>query len=433
MRKSNVLLVLLALAFVIAGCGGKSDSPGAASSPAAPASSAAGSPSASATDSEPQTIEWWVPNWDEEAAKKLIAKFEEANPNIKVDMVLTTWDTMENKIRVAFMSKEVPDVITDLESRVQNYAAQGFLMNLDSYYEQGPGKDDFITSALEINSYNGSVYGLPFRHDGSGVLYNKKMFRDAGLDPEQFPKTWDEFVAAARKLTKDGQYGTAWPLGNQTNAVTRYLQLLYSEGGDVLSADGKQAALNTPQAVTAMTKLTDTIKSGVAPKSTMELDNTTLRGLFVGEKIAMYVGGQFDIPPIKEENPNLELGTAVIPGPAGMGVSTVNGFSLLVPEASDKKDAALKLVDFIAQPENMAELTATFPGRKSALALPKFADPLLKPFADQLEQGKSEPAYANWPAMEKAIFKAIQLVVLSNTDVQKAVDQMNAEVAAAIR
>ncbi len=428
MRKWGLMLVIVAM-LGLAACGG-GNSEGTAESNGG---SAGGS-------GKKETVTWWAPNWDEATARKLVSQFETENPDVKVDIVVTTWDTMENKIRVALMTKDVPDVITELESRIQGYAAKGLLLKLDDYFDDKMPKDDFIKSALEINTYDGGVYGVPFRHDGSGVLYNKKMFKDAGLDPDKFPETWDEFISAARKLTKDtnqdgttDQYATAWPLGNQANAVTRYIQMLFTEGGDVFNENKTKSLLNTPEAVEALRKLTDTIKNGEAPKSTVELDNTSMRDLFINEKIAMYIGGQFDIEPIGKDKPSIELGTAVLPGPGGMGTTTVDGFSLIVPEPAKHKDGARKLVQFIAQPEHMAELTATFPGRKSALEQPKFADPLLKPFSDQLEKGKSKPIHENWSNIEKTMYRYIQLVILNNMDVQEAADKMTAEVDAALK
>jgi ABC-type glycerol-3-phosphate transport system substrate-binding protein len=64
----------------------------------------------------------------------LIDEFEAQYPNIKVEVVITTWDTMEGQIRTALNGNNAPDVITDLESRVASYASQGLLANLDSYY-----------------------------------------------------------------------------------------------------------------------------------------------------------------------------------------------------------------------------------------------------------------------------------------------------------
>ena len=131
-------------------------------------------------------ITWWVPNWDEEIVKQLLTGFESENPNIKVELVITTWDTMQNQIRMGLMSSTPPDLITELESRILAHAEQGLLANLDQNVTSSSEitKDDIIASALEINSYNGSLYGVPFRHDGSGVYYNKTVFKDADLDPE---------------------------------------------------------------------------------------------------------------------------------------------------------------------------------------------------------------------------------------------------------
>ena len=382
------------------------------------------------------TISWWVPNWDEPVVRELVAEFEEKNPDIAVKIVITTWDTMANKILLALMSGNTPDLITELESRIKLYAARGLLTNLDPYYAKDLNQDDFISSALELNSYNGSIYGMPFRHDGSGMLYNKDMFRKAGLDPDEFPKTWQEYLEVANKLTidtdQDGridQYGLAWPLGNQANATTRYIQLLYSFGGDILSEDGSRCLLDSEQAIKAMQQLRDTIvKSKVAPRSSMELDNTTLRGLFINQKIAMYVGGQFDIAPIQKEAPDIDLGTAVIPGPGGMGTTTVNGFSLILPQEAKHPEEAWRLIKFVAEPENMARLTDTFPGRKSALELAKFNQELLKPFARQLEKGKSEPSFNDWPEMEKVLYYYLQKVILDEMDVEQAMKSVTVEI-----
>lgn len=382
-----------------------------------------------------ETIEWWIPNWDEESAKELVEEFEKENPDIEVNISILTWETMENKIRVALETGEAPDLITELESRIQGYASKELLTNLDRYYEENLDKSDFVTSAIEINSFNDSIYGVPFRHDGSGVLYNKGMFEEAGLDPDSFPETWEEFMDVSKKLTKDtdgdgsiDQYGTAWPLGNQTNAVTRYLQLFYSHDGEILNDDETKSQFNTPAGIDSMEALVGTVFEEVVPKSTVEFDNDTLRDTFINERVAMYIGGPFDIEAIQSNNDHIELGTAVIPGPSGMGTTTVNGFSLIIPENNDNKDVTWKLIEFISQSENMAKLTDTFPATQSALDLPEFSDELLIPFQDQLENGKSEPSYQKWPEMEKIIYQNIQFVLQGDLTVEKATEQIDQEI-----
>jgi multiple sugar transport system substrate-binding protein len=419
MKKSTLVLmlaVILAVTAVVSGC------------------------SSSGGAGKTTEISWWAPNWDEATAKKLVEQFETENPDIKVNVVVTTWDTMENKIRVALTGKGAPAVITELQSRVKTYAAEKLLTNLDDNYKQAEiDKNDLFPSALDMNSYENSMYGVPFRIEGAGMLYNKKMFKDAGLDPDNFPKTWDEFIAAAKKLTKDtdgdgkiDQYGMAWPLGNMDNTTSVFATTLWSGGGNFFDESGKKALLNTPEAVEAVRKFTSTVKDGLAPRSTMELDNTTMRDLFINEKIAMYLSGPFDIEPIKTNKPSLELGTAVIPGPDGMGVSYSDGFSLIIPESAKNKEAGWKLIEFLSQSKNMAELTVTFPGLKSALDDPKFKDPLMQPFIEQMDKAQAWKKMAQWPEVVKTLNRYLQLIILEDQDVQQAMDKANAEIEAIV-
>lgn len=389
-----------------------------------------------AADGEVVTIEWWVPNWDEESATTLVEEFEAENSDIEVELVITTWDTMENQIRTALSNNNPPQVITELESRIPRLAEQELLAEIDPFLEDSSiTKDDIVTSALDMNTVGDALYGLPFRHDGNGVYYNVGMFEEAGLDGENFPATYAELLEASEALTQDtdgdgtiDQYATAYPFGNQANAVTHFVRLVYTNGGTILNEDGTEATLDTPEAIAAMSDIAILFDEGFATISSTELDNTTLRGLFVNEQIAYYVSGPYDVDPIQEENPDIELGTAVIPGPDGMGTTTANGFSLIIPAGAENQDAAWQFVEFVAEPENMGRLTATFPGRKSAYELERFSDPLLQPFAEQLEQGQSEPAFSEWPLMEEVIFEYIQLVVLGEISPEDAMVEVDAAI-----
>src|SRR5699024_6141404 len=153
LRVSSIFVLVL-ISFLIVGCSSKESS---------------------GSNDGKESIEWWIPNWDEDAAEELVEEFEEENPDIEINLSILTWETMENKIRVALETGEAPDIITELESRIENYASKGFLTELDDYYENDLDIDDFISSSLDINTYEEKLYGLPFRHDGAGVLYNKNM------------------------------------------------------------------------------------------------------------------------------------------------------------------------------------------------------------------------------------------------------------------
>ncbi|MEA4907426.1 MAG: ABC transporter substrate-binding protein [Anaerolineaceae bacterium] len=393
---------------------------------------------AAAESSEPVTITWWVPNWDEEVATVLIDEFEAQYPNIKVEVVITTWDTMEGQIRTALNGNNAPDVITDLESRVASYASQGLLANLDSYYTaSNVDMDDFFTSAIDLATYDGSLYAMPMRHDGPAMIYNKDMFEEAGLDPDAFPATWDELNEVAKLLTKDtdgdgtiDQYGIGWPLGNEGNAVVRFYQMAYNFGGSITNEEGTQCELNSEAGKQAMEYLNNNLNvDEVTPHSALEVDNTGLRNLFINKKIAIYSNGAFDIPEIQSQAPDINIGTATYPGNGdGIGLTIVNGFSLYIPENAKNKDAAWELLNFIGLPENSGRLTTTFPARRSAMSLEKFSEPLFQPFIEQMDSGRAGPTFVNWPSMQTAIFAEMQEVMINGKDVDQALNDMCAEV-----
>ncbi|HEY0790408.1 MAG TPA: ABC transporter substrate-binding protein [Chthoniobacterales bacterium] len=382
-----------------------------------------------ATSTQAETIAWWLPNWDEKPARAIVADYETANPGEKVEIVITTWDTMAQKILVGLQSRNAPDVITELESRTLRYARKGLLADLTGVVTE-LGKDDFVPSALATGEYEGRYYSVPFRHDGAGLYYNKDLFAAAGLDPERPPQTWAQLVEYCKKLTvtKDGtttQYGIAWPLGNVNNGVERYLPLLYDHGGKLFNQDQTRFTLDTPEAIGALDAMANLFKTGVAPMSSLEVDNTGLRELFLNRRIAMYYSGPFDVQPILEAG--IKVGTGVLPGLNGMGVTTVDGFSLIVPAHSSKQKAAEQFVAFVGQPKNQARLTATFPPSYTALKYEQFSSPYLQPFIVQLGRVENMPNHPKWNELERILFDNIQAAVLGKKTSAQAMADANAQ------
>ena len=391
-----------------------------------------------AQDTSPK-VTWWVPNWDEPVARRLANEFMEANPDVEVELVITTWDTMADKIRVSLMSGYAPDLITELTSRTAIYASRGLLLNLQDYFDADFEYADFMASALEAGSFNDSLYAIPFRHDAIAVYYNRKLFREAGLNPDQPPATWNEFVNISRQLTQDtdgdginDQFGMAWPLGNQANAVQRFISQLYTRGGQLIDQDSRQCLLNSPEAIRAMRDITDGILvDNYAPLSSLEMDNTSLRELLLNDRVAMNFSGPYDVELI-EASPDFELGTALLPGIKGPGIPTSDGFALLIPESAKHKELAWKLLKHIARPENMAAMTATFPARLSATGDERFSHPLKQPFLEQIQYSRPMPQHPRWPEIERIIFLHMQRILLELSDVETALDAATREINAII-
>lgn len=376
-----------------------------------------------AGNKEAVTIQWWTPNWDEPESREMAAEFEAANPDIKVEIVITDWDTYKSKITTAISAGNAPELSTILLTDVEPFASKGLLEPLDEL-GAGAGIDygDILKPALDITSSEGKIYGVPFRYDGSGIYYNVDLLKEAGY--EEFPGTWDEMVEMSRKLTDDGKYAFAWPLGNQANAVTRLVQQVYSYGGEILDESGTKCLLNSDAGKKALGNIVSSIQEGYASKSSAEYDNTKMREAFGQGQLAFNFTGPFDVDTLKADYPELNFKTAVIPGDGSMGVTTANGWCVAMAANSNHKEEAARFLSYITTPENQARLTDSFPASRTAMEYEQFSSEYLKPFAEQLNNSRPEPAYSRWAEMEPVIYSYMQGAAAETMTVEEACEGM---------
>ena len=103
-----------------------------------------------------------------------------------------------------------------------------------------------MKAAIDYVSWNGKLWAIPYRIETHGVIYNKDHFKEAGLDPDKPPKTWDELISAAKALTKSGRYGFGITGGGEVgNTLFRSLPFIWMNGGDIISPDLTKAVVNS--------------------------------------------------------------------------------------------------------------------------------------------------------------------------------------------
>lgn len=365
------------------------------------------------------SVEWWVPDWDYEGAVALVAEFEDQNPDLQVELVKTTSDTVANRTAVALDSGNVPDVITESIARVRTYVEKDQLADLSALYGDDMPVEDFAPGLIDSLSVGSATYAVPYRWATNALIYNPELFEAAGI--EEPPATFAEFVADAKQLTSGDVVGTAWPMSGEPSDLTlRFLEFALSDGATI--EDG--APVLTAQSVQSALDLVGTsVVEGWASPSSFELDNTAIRELFLQGRIAMYPGGVFDVTEALDQD--AAIATALLPGPDGAGTAQGVGWAYLVPDASNNKDAAERLVAFLGEPENMAALTVTFPARISASDDPKFQTPERLPYLEQLAE-HSIPAVNSpaWTASVQSVHDRIQEVALGRKTVAEATTEI---------
>lgn len=371
------------------------------------------------------TVTWWVPDWDYDAAVELAEAYEADNPGVTVDIIETTGDTVANRTAVALDSGNVPDVITESISRVRTYADKDQLADLSDLFGSEAPKDDFAPGLVEDVTFDGKTFAMPYRWATNALIYNPELFEAAGIDAP--PTTWDEFVDDAQTLTSGDVVGTAWPMqGDPSDLTLRFLEFAASDGASFSEGVPNLDETSTQAAVEL---IGGSIVDGWASPSSFELDNTAIRELFLQGRVAMYPGGVFDIAEAQAQG--APIATALLPGPEGPGTALGVGWAHLVPAETDHLDAAKDFVAYLAEPESMASLTLTFPARISASEAEKFQTPERIAYAEQLaEHSVPAPNDPRWTGAVQAVHDQIQEVALGRktaeqaaADIQQIVDQ----------
>ncbi|AJS59954.1 ABC transporter substrate-binding protein [Paenibacillus sp. IHBB 10380] len=283
---------------------------------------------------------------------KLVAKFNEANPNIKVSQVNPPDAETVLKTRVA--KKDIPDVVgigaTDTFSTLSK-------SGLFEDFTNDPLIDNIQPAYLEmLKSMTGltEMNGIPFSTNANGVIYNKAIFKEMNLT---IPKTWDEFIAVAQKIKDSGQNAFYLTLKDSWTTLPSFNPLESNIVGlDFFTqrAAGTVTFKDTYREVAEkQIKLLDFAQKDIFGKGYNDGNIAFAKG-----ESAMYLQGVWAIPEIVKANPDIELGVFPFPStndPAKnklvSGVDTL----LTVAKSSKHKEEAKKFVDFLLQPDNVKQ------------------------------------------------------------------------------
>jgi arabinogalactan oligomer/maltooligosaccharide transport system substrate-binding protein len=348
-----VLLLTAILAMAVTGCSKSTTAPG---------------------KDQPVTITFWhTYNAQETPTMEAIVKdFEKQNPNIKVQMQAVPFAEAQNKFITAGLAGNAPDVFRSECAWSAQFAAMGLLAPLDDLIS-AQDKKDYFPAAAAYYQYRGKTYGVPQSMDALALMYNKRLLKEAGVKP---PKTMEEFVAVAQKLTNSekGRYGFCM------RGDSYWLQpFIWAFGGGLIDQN-RNILINSPESVKALQFVVDLKnKYKVTPMDT-DFPNDYQNALvgFKTGKYAMILNGPWataDILSGAEFKDPSNLGIEPIPrGPGGKTGSPVGGHGYVISANSKVREAAYKFIEFINSKESQAKFALKnniLPTRRSAYELPE--------------------------------------------------------------
>src|SRR5690554_3480294 len=189
---------------------------------------------------EPVKLRFVSLAWQEQSVAANLAIVEEwnkANPDIQVEYVQGSWDSIHDYMVTSFETKDVPDIFHYESAQIIDFAQRGYLTDLSTLIP-AEMKDDIFDGAWQsVSNDEGQIFGIPFLWESLIVLYNKDILDEAGIDlpTSDNPWTWDDLRQVAKELTKDfdgdgqvDQWGAAIPLRAPVN---RIMNLTLGYGG----------------------------------------------------------------------------------------------------------------------------------------------------------------------------------------------------------
>lgn len=291
----------------------------------------------------------------------LVADFEKANPDIKVNAIYAgNYNDARIKALAALKSGEPAQTSVMFSIDIYELIEQGAIVAFDDVVKSAEDKawlETFYPALMENGKTQGKTWGIPFQRSTIVMYYNKDAFRAAGLDPEQPPATWEELVSMGKKLTKkSGGNVDQWGVMIPSTGYPYWMfgALAMQNGQTLMNGDGNQTHFDAPATVEALQYWKDLgEKHGVMPSGTIEWG--TLRQNFLEGKTAIMWHSTGNLTTVKN-NAKFDFGVAMLPAMKRRGTPTGGGnFYIFQKSTDEEKAAALKLIKFLTQPERTAE------------------------------------------------------------------------------
>jgi ABC-type sugar transport system permease subunit/ABC-type glycerol-3-phosphate transport system substrate-binding protein len=313
---------------------------------------------------------------DSQAQDAEIASFEQMNPSIDViTLSMGAGGMNPQKLMTAIVGGVPPDVVQQDRFTIGDWASRDAFLPLDGFLARDNAssntlavkRENFVPAAWAETIFRGHVYAVPDGIDDRVLYYNRSLFRAAGLDPNQSPRTWDELIYDAKALTKRNTDGSYDRIGFIPLYSQGWLYLWsWQEDGDVMSPDGRTCTIDNPQTAQALTAIVswyDQLGGIDAVSSFANGFGSEEQDPFLNGTLAMRVDNDGLLTSIARYNPNLDFGVCPVPVPTdrfhhrgrfkndSTWVTWSGGFSLAIPQGAKHTKEAWQFIQWMSSPD----------------------------------------------------------------------------------
>ncbi|WP_420363230.1 sugar ABC transporter substrate-binding protein [Curtobacterium aetherium] len=358
-----------------------------------------------------KTLTVWAMTGDysDETIDAINEEFEDRT-GAKVRVQIQQWDGITTKISTALATNTPPDVLDLGNTQVASYAANGALLDLTPYRKDLAQGQEWLDGLSEPATVDGSLYGVPGFAGARSVIYNKQMWKDAGIT--EVPTTYEELTAdldkvKAENTAKDfsafympGQY---WYAG---------MQFVWDAGGEIATEqDGTwKAGFGDAKAQQGLADFKEFANAySTKASATLNTDSPDMNQVFADEKTSAILSTSGTLGLIEQANPEMtadELGTFPFPGKSGKTQPVMLGGSDWGIAAKSKNtDLALQWVKIATSPDVQSKYVygdnGWIPNSADGIeAADSSLSDINKAFFTAALNSKATPANARWADLE---------------------------------
>ncbi|MGO1077746.1 ABC transporter substrate-binding protein [Inquilinus sp. CA228] len=340
-----------------------------------------------------ETFTLWVRSDGSNFMPRIVEAFNQSHED-KAELQIVPTAELVQKYATAAAGGAAPDALSLDLIYTPSFAAAGQLEDITDLARSLPYFDKLSPAHVKTGTYKDRIYGLPYSADSSVLIWNKKLFRQAGLDPDKGPTNWAEIAAAAEKVAALGGDTKGFYFSGACGGcnIFTFTPLIWASGGDILTEDGSKATLDTPQMRDAIAFYRDMVKKGLVPEGARTDTGSNFFAAFARGTIGLAPSGAFAIGALNTQYPDIDYGVTFLPGKTGGWSSFAGGDNFVVTKGTTKLKAIKAFLDFSYSLEGQTLLAryGSLPvrGDISGEAL-KDLDPRYKIAAEAMEKGRT--------------------------------------------
>lgn len=433
--------LLITCIFAFSACGVTNEQ----NTPVPPQNTQSGADGSNADAQKPTEVLLWnmqFEDWYNEHFTEMVEQFNSENKDVHVTQEFINGSIWDEKMKSAQAANLAPDTYLSAYNQLAFNASKGLIRSMDNLISQ-EAWDDIYDNIKPMVSYKGKYYAYPaFTELQTVLFYRKDMFEQAGLDPNTPPKTWEELLEYAKKLTSDNVFGVNFPAGTDLNWALCGWEY-QSANHLALSDDWKSANVTDQGFVDLANFIKRLYDATVVPAQ--QLANYNDPKPFIDGSLAMMFNGSWTIAAIKKDHPELVDKVGVAPAPTKDGkqnvtTSAAGGFCYVIDAKSSKTEAAAKYINWLLADDPSIPARYFKLAEYSKYAVRKSVDDYIikndkeayndiwrKVITEQVvPYAKPEGVYSS--EINQYVSNAIENIVVSNTSVMEALSKASDEI-----